>query len=292
MGHNGYGTFWSGPSLGPLEQACLSSFVQAGQPITLYSYNPHVEGIPDGVALQDASQVLTLSDGLERILSTHTARFSDLFRLKMMQTENLVWVDCDVYLLKPVSFGDNLITIGRAFRDGTRFLWNGVMYLDPASDLFADYLSLTNADTIPFRESWDTKVETGVENKSARDMFTGLGEVNFLSDDLPRNFFGPILLTLLALDHKQTDLIPPHVHYPFGAPKLRKNAHDPVGFPLAYPNRSETIHFFGSMVRKACSPYWNPETKSYDRLPSGSLLEQALNGTLARHYRQGSNPGA
>lgn len=283
MGHNGYGTFWSGPSLGPLEQACLSSFVQAGQPITLYSYDPHIAGVPDGVVLREASQVLALTNSLERVLSLHTARFSDLFRLKMMQMENLVWVDCDVYLLKPVTFEENLITIGRAFRDGTKFLWNGVMYLDPASDMFVDYLSLTTADTIQFRDGWDAKVETGVENKSARDMFTRLGEVNFFSDDLPRNFFGPILLTLLARDHQQSELIPPRVHYPFGAPKLRKNTHDPIGFPLAYPKQSETIHFFGSMVRKTCGTYWNPETKSYDRLPSGSLLDQALNGTLARN---------
>ncbi|WP_050604134.1 hypothetical protein [Ruegeria sp. 6PALISEP08] len=239
-----------------------------------------MSGVPEGVILRDASTVLELTEASERILQQHSARFSDLFRLKVMQAENLIWVDCDVYLLKPVTFDTNLITIGRAFRDGTRYLWNGVMYLDPDSDLFSDYLFLTQGDKIQFRDTWDTNVETGVENKSAKDMFERLGEVDFYSDNLPRNFFGPILLTLLAREHGNIELTPPHVHYPFGAPKLRKNIHDPQQFPLEYPDQSETIHFFGSMVRRAGELYRNSSTGAYDQLPAESLLQRALSGTL------------
>ena len=48
---------WVGPSIGPVESACLSSFVAAGHQVDLYSYeNP--SGVPAGVNLLDANAIL------------------------------------------------------------------------------------------------------------------------------------------------------------------------------------------------------------------------------------------
>lgn len=41
------GTLWIGGSLSWLEQLCLKSFVDAGQPITLFAYAP-IPNVPAG----------------------------------------------------------------------------------------------------------------------------------------------------------------------------------------------------------------------------------------------------
>ncbi|WP_170460869.1 hypothetical protein [Ruegeria arenilitoris] len=280
MQQKGFGTFWHGSGLGPLERACLSSFVRANQSLQLFSYEPNQVCPPKGVMLRNANDVLPLTDLLKQVLTKHPARFSDLFRLKMMQVENLIWVDCDVYFLRPVTCNPEIVTIGRQLRDGTRYCWNGVIYLEPSSNLFADYLELLTTSRIEYRENWDTDIDIKDEDKSARNFFLKNRNINFYSEKLPRNFFGPVLLSLLVLDHKEVKLTPSHVHYPYGAPKLRKNIFDPQSYSLSPPKNSETIHFYGSMVRQVCARYWAQSRGFKQDLPQGSLLAQALSGRL------------
>ena len=96
-----FGTFWHGPALTPFEAACLHSFVARGHEITLFSYEP-VAGVPDGVRLQDAREIVGpeklssfLVDGAPSI-----SHFSDYFRYVMFSRSELTWVDTDVFLLR------------------------------------------------------------------------------------------------------------------------------------------------------------------------------------------------
>ena len=50
-------TLWIGPELGRVERACLRSFLRNGHPVTLYCYD-EVAGVPEGVVLADAHEVL------------------------------------------------------------------------------------------------------------------------------------------------------------------------------------------------------------------------------------------
>ena len=78
----------------------------AGHPYHLYTYDP-IDNVPDGVALQDAGQILPQSlifrnqNGQGK---GSMAAFSDLFRYKLLLDRGGWWVDTDVFCLKPFDF--------------------------------------------------------------------------------------------------------------------------------------------------------------------------------------------
>jgi len=100
-------TFWHGGPLGWLERACLSSMIANGHDVRLFAYEP-IENVPLGVRIGDADQIVPKSaifrfDGVmgdQNIGSL--APFSDLFRYRMLQKEDGLWVDTDAYFLRPL----------------------------------------------------------------------------------------------------------------------------------------------------------------------------------------------
>lgn len=274
-----FASFWTGDQLGFLERACLQSFVRADSAITLYTYNQALVGVPTGVVVMDAATILPLTPALQDILIRFPARFSDYFRLLMILKTQEIWVDCDVYYLNPVTYDKNLITVGRPAIPNPH-IWNGVLFLDPNSALLADYIGLCQTAKIVCRPTWVMPVNSDRGFEPVTDFFARFDKVHLGADDLPRNFFGPILLSLLVSQYRPSGLIDPKVHYPFGAPKLRRNIHDPKGAALPVPRHAQTIHFFGSMVYNAVARYQiDPGTGQPD-IPKGSLLWQAMTGQL------------
>lgn len=101
------GTLWIGGSLSWMEQLCLKSFVDRGQPITLFSYEP-IPNVPAGVTLRDGREVLETDDFLKYEKKDSYALFADLFRLHMIaRNPGMIWVDTDVYCLRPMDYDDD-----------------------------------------------------------------------------------------------------------------------------------------------------------------------------------------
>ncbi|MFT9016034.1 MAG: hypothetical protein ABF990_09900 [Acetobacter sp.] len=95
-----FGTFWYGGRLSALEQACANSFVSLGYDLTIFSYDP-LEGVPEGVAVAHAAEIVP-QDMTRQFLfagKPHLGHFSDLFRYRMMQKKDLIWVDLDMLML-------------------------------------------------------------------------------------------------------------------------------------------------------------------------------------------------
>lgn len=92
-------SFWSG-RLSPLEQLCMKSFVKAGHPFHLYTYDK-LEGVPEGVVVKNAEEVVMKSSILR---FQNLANFSDFFRFSMLLRNGGWWVDLDVCCLKPFVF--------------------------------------------------------------------------------------------------------------------------------------------------------------------------------------------
>src|SRR5688572_29281920 len=105
---------WVGPSLSPLERACIASFLQHGHQFELYVYGP-VTGVPDGCRLEDAASILPA----DRVF-VHTdgeaqgsvAAFADVFRYELLHRRGGWWVDLDVFCLSP-ALPDAGFVIGR-----------------------------------------------------------------------------------------------------------------------------------------------------------------------------------
>src|SRR5262245_11604013 len=94
-------SFWHGSSLGWIARLSLSSFVTRGHVVELFSYAP-VAGLPDGVILRDASDVLPC----DRVFTYQTggdagspSLHSNLFRYKLLYDLGGWWIDTDVLLL-------------------------------------------------------------------------------------------------------------------------------------------------------------------------------------------------
>ena len=101
------GTLWIGGSLSWMEQLCLKSFVDRGQKITLFSYEP-IPNVPEGVIRRDGREVLETDNFLKYEKKDSFALFADLFRLHMIaRNPGMIWVDTDVYCLRPMDYDDD-----------------------------------------------------------------------------------------------------------------------------------------------------------------------------------------
>jgi hypothetical protein len=92
---------WIGPSLGPLERACLSSFVEAGHPVRLHAYED-LPGVPPGVTVRDAGDVLPREAVLRHRATGSVSLFSNRFRYALLRRGGGVWIDCDVLCVRPL----------------------------------------------------------------------------------------------------------------------------------------------------------------------------------------------
>ena len=96
MRHQTFNTFWHGPELSPLHWACLSSFIERGHRLRLFSYEPVT--VPHGVEREDASRVLPRAELFE--FQGSASSFSNLFRYELLLQDGGWWVDADVYCLR------------------------------------------------------------------------------------------------------------------------------------------------------------------------------------------------
>jgi hypothetical protein len=189
--------FWHGRLLSYLRRMCLASQVKQGYRVTLFSYDP-IGDLPDGVTNADAEAIIPLAfkRKLERVATRAdighraTIQLSDFFRVRLQKMGLGVWLDNDLYLLRPMTI----------VADTPYFAWeslfrigNAVMYLPPAHPIIDFYERLMEQnELIPewiARRHWLTL------------QFWKRSGKGFNPSDLKLALFGPATLTTLA---KQT----------------------------------------------------------------------------------------
>ncbi len=92
---------WVGSALGPVHAACLSSFVAVGHRTVLHCYSPPTD-VPAGVEIADARELMPESAIICYRKSGSYSLFSNLYRLKILEAGLGLYIDCDVYCLKPI----------------------------------------------------------------------------------------------------------------------------------------------------------------------------------------------
>ncbi|MFN7224245.1 MAG: hypothetical protein ACK4MS_09520 [Paracoccaceae bacterium] len=136
------GTLWIGGSLSWMEQLCLKSFVDRGQKITLFSYEP-IPNVPAGVIRRDGREVLDTDNFLKYEKKDSYALFADLFRLHMIaRNPGMIWVDTDVYCLRPMTYDDDHV-LGFEL-PGEMRVNNAVLGLPPDGPLLRAMLEYTS----------------------------------------------------------------------------------------------------------------------------------------------------
>lgn len=92
---------WIGDTLGKISTACLSSFIKQGHPVHLHAYMPICD-MPVGVTLCDGNLIIPKEKIIKHKATGSYALFSDIFRYELLKKVDGIYVDCDVFCLKPI----------------------------------------------------------------------------------------------------------------------------------------------------------------------------------------------
>lgn len=99
---------WVDGRLGYIEYICLKSMVSCGHSVTLYTYGK-LTNVPDGVTVKDANQILPRARLLRHKKSGSYSLGSNIFRYELLQQRKVIWVDADIYCLKPIPWFDGYV---------------------------------------------------------------------------------------------------------------------------------------------------------------------------------------
>jgi hypothetical protein len=96
---------WIGPELGTLHAACLRSFLNNGHEVKLHCYDSPRD-VPGGIELADANVLLPKDQIIVHRKTGSMALFSDLLRYEILGAGLGLYVDCDVFCLRPIQDAD------------------------------------------------------------------------------------------------------------------------------------------------------------------------------------------
>jgi hypothetical protein len=170
------GSLWVGGPLGFVQRLCLKSFVHYGHSIRLYVYDMDMD-VPEGVEKRDASEIVPEN----KVFSYHgqLAAFSDYFRYKMIEKENIMWVDADTLCLTENFFEDVPFVF---IKESDHLIAGGILKMD------------------------NTHKITKQINEQADYL---LPKLKAKQKDLRWAMLGPLLLTKMVRRHKLSDYAQP-----------------------------------------------------------------------------------
>ena len=178
-------SLWIGEKLHYLNQLCLMSHVKQGHPTTLYCTDT-VSNVPDGVIVKPAGEIMALDRAV--IAQTSESFLSNVFRYKMIQKTDAIWVDCDAYCHRP--FPDDMINIfaGHGFRGALNC---GVVSIPKDGELIR--VLLDYYDNLPAAPAWFNKQQKKKLEKQEASLPQAVRIYN-----AERTAFGPQAFTYFA----------------------------------------------------------------------------------------------
>lgn len=144
---------WVEGRLGPLERACMRSVVAQGHRLVLWHYHP-VDAVPEGVDVRDGREIVPPERLFRHVPTGSWSLFSNLFRYRLLQMGLGMWLDADMYLLKPIDCGDCHIY---GFQDAGQIA-TGIIALPPDSAVLADLIPYFDAVAIPPWLPWQWRL--------------------------------------------------------------------------------------------------------------------------------------
>ncbi len=96
-------SLWIGETLTYIEKLSMASFIGQGHHYQLFSYGP-ITGIPKGVTLRDANDILPLAKGIHDYTYEEVELQTDRFKYRLLQAEDTIWADVDMLCLQPWEF--------------------------------------------------------------------------------------------------------------------------------------------------------------------------------------------
>jgi hypothetical protein len=230
---------WIGGNLSPISRACLASFVRHGHEVVLHVYERPSDAPPDGVRLADAATTIPAKRVFRHKQTGSYALFANLFRYELLRRDQGIWIDCDLYCVRPIDIGSPYV-FGWEWRDSIN---NAVLGMPPDCPILDDLIGWFDRPSPlpPWLDQETTKTFLARKLK---------GEA-FGVEDLPWASLGPRAVTWLLTQaglaqHAQ----PRSVFYPviFGQPQLfLKSGVDLAAMITA---KTRTIHLWNENLHR------------------------------------------
>lgn len=243
---------WVGGELSYIERLCLTSMLDTGHKVTLYTYHG-VPNAPSGVDVRDGREIMP-----ERLMIRDKRKGSyalgaDLFRYYLLQRGlGTCWTDCDMLFLKPLPQSDYIFGWERP--DSIN---NAVLKLPPESPILSGTLQIAFSN--PMMLPWWGKA------KRARRWIRAKLGVGRTITALPWGALGPRSITHFAHMQCIAGLASPyHVFYPNPA-TLAPDVFNPLAnIQARIQPGTIAVHL------------WNTEIRDWKIAPvrSGSFIDQ------------------
>lgn len=181
----------------------MASMLRHGHRVAVYSYTPL--DLPAGVQGRDARAIVPDGSPDQLLMAEQIAAFADLFRYVLMQKSAGLWVDLDVYVLRPLEIATPFV-FGWEKPDRIN---NAVLSIPAESPLIEDLL--TFARTRPWFAPW-----WRAKHKWRQRAAVAIGRPLPLSA-FPKAQLGPKALTYFARERGlDRHAVPQPVYYPVG----------------------------------------------------------------------------
>lgn len=177
---------WVGSDLGQVHTACLRSFLRHGHRVILHCYDPPKD-TPEDIEIADAEELLPEDHITRHHEAKNFALLSDLFRYEILRAGLGLYVDCDVYCLRPIEDADYIFGW-----QSSRSINSAVLKLPTHCPVLSELCAIK--DNPYFEPPW-RKVR-----RRTLEWLRGPAPPVPL-EDLPRGTAGPIALTFYAMKH-------------------------------------------------------------------------------------------
>ena len=233
-------SLWIGTKLHYLNQLCLLSHVQAGHPTTLYCTDT-VVNVPDGVIVKPATDIMKIDRDI--VSQTSESFLSNVFRYKMIDATDAVWIDCDAFCHKPFPDEMTAIFAGHGMRGALNC---GVVYIPPKGELIRQLLDYY--ENLPEAPAWFNKNTRKKLDKQPTNLPQAVRIYN-----AERTAFGPQAFTWFAQQTGdfETALSPDYLYpVPF---QLNDVFYDPYGRVEGhFTSNTMSVHLYTNGTK----PWW------------------------------------
>ena len=258
-------SLWIGPRLHYLNQLCLKSHLLHGHPVTLYCTDK-LKNAPEGVEVRPASEIMDID--MQLVGDTSASFLSNVFRYKMIQKTDAVWIDCDAYCHRPFPDEMQNIFAGHGFRGALNC---GVVYIPKDGELIHQLLDYY--DNLPEAPAWFNKQQRKRIEKQDRALPQAVRIYN-----AERTAFGPQAFTYFAQqtgDYEKAQT--PDVLYPVPF-QLNDVFYDPYGRVEGhFTDQTLSVHLYTNGTR----PWWRKNVPLANSYAARMCLEIGLDPAKA-----------
>jgi len=250
---------WIGPVLGQIHSACLRSFLYHGHRVVLHCYE-RPKDTPADIEIADANKLLTENRVIRHRKSGSLSLFSDLLRYEILGAGLGLYVDCNMFCLRPIVDADYIF--GWESRSS---IASGVLKLPPDCPVLADLRAIK--DTPNFVPPW---------RKGRKRRLEWLRGPTPL-EELPWGAVGPRALTHYAKKHGIDHFASPvDRFYPIHWDHVQLLFDPALSLQELTTHRTDALHLFTGSQQ---------DSFTRNGIPTGSPLWEIIE-TASRELRQ------